>query len=212
MKNLMLWLWIFLLIWELTGVDETDFRLVYDYYYALKVIEIGKNKMYEIRNGHFGKNTLHPIKALLPELIKLLDKYEETQKDTIPSFMFLEIKKFYKNEEELCPIIVEKAEFPHIFEVIELFFFFILAFYVRPTKKLSANTLVLGSFAFLLAQDTLSEIDYFYSKKKCFCNFPKMGQKHTPPCGCGYRNKIVAVAVAVEPQTATNFQFFWNLC
>lgn len=101
---------------KLTGVDETDFRLVYDYYYALKVIEIGKNKMYEIRNGHFGKNTLHPIKALLPELIKLLDKYEETQKDTIPSFMFLEIKKFYKNEEELCPIIVEKAEFPHIFE------------------------------------------------------------------------------------------------
>ena len=35
-----------------------------------------------------------------------------------------------------------------------------------------------------------------------------------PHCGCGYRNKIVAVevaaavAAAVEPQTATNFQFF----
>ena len=44
---------------------------------------------------------------------------------------------------------------------------------------------------------------------------PPQGQtvfstNHTPPCGCGYRNKIVAVvaavavaiAVAVEPQTA----------
>ena len=31
---------------------------------------------------------------------------------------------------------------------------------------------------------------------------------HTPPCGCGYYHKVVAVAV--EPQTATNFQFFLN--
>ena len=39
-------------------------------------------------------------------------------------------------------------------------------------------------------------------------------QIHTPPCGCGYRNNIVAVAVAaavaVGAQTATNFQFFCN--
>jgi hypothetical protein len=35
-----------------------------------------------------------------------------------------------------------------------------------------------------------------------------LGVDHTPPCCCGYRNKIVAVAVAVELQTATNFQFF----
>ena len=27
---------------------------------------------------------------------------------------------------------------------------------------------------------------------------------HTPPCGCGNRNKIVAVAVAVEIRTATD--------
>lgn len=101
---------------KLTGVNETDFRLVYDYYYALKVIEIGKNKMYKIGDGHLGKNTLHPINTLLPELIKLLDKYEQTQKDTIPSFMFLEIKKFYQNEEEFCPVIVDKVEFPRIFE------------------------------------------------------------------------------------------------
>ena len=45
-----------------------------------------------------------------------------------------------------------------------------------------------------------------------YSTYPFHTLGHTPPCGCGYRNKIVAVAaavaVAVEPQTATNFQFF----
>jgi len=96
----------------LTGTEEVVLRLVYDHYSALKVIQIGYNK-----TNDSACKMLRAVKELLPDLTRVLEKYEKTQKDSCPLFMYLKIKKFHKYENEFIEkfdsaFIDEKQEFP----------------------------------------------------------------------------------------------------